>query len=279
MHRLPRRLAAAGAAAAAIAAVLAPSASAHDRTFAIGFVTESVEADQRTVTGALQCVGDDLAGRVVTLRAESDVDIERLTAGDTVGLEVRRDDKRVVEVLDGPPCEIGTAEETVATPEPPRTDDDDRVRDDHDDDRSGEHKVKVKAETEDGSGEDEERPRKVYPAFARSFLSRVWRFGGEADGFSDGVLSMTIGRVYNLPRKWRRAVRGLVDSDARVLVAPSVKVFDGRKPVPERREAEILADADRVRIQGKLLPAAKWLEDEDGEPVPTIRAKRVYVTR
>jgi hypothetical protein len=32
-------------------------------------------------------------------------------------------------------------------------------------------------------------------------------------------------------------------------------------------------------VQGKLLPVAKWREDEDGELVPTIRAKRIYVTR
>ena len=118
-------------------------------------------------------------------------------------------------------------------------------------------------------------PRKVYPSFARGFLNRVWRIGGEADGYEAGVLSMTIGKVFSLPRRWRKFGRGLVDSDARVLVAPSVKVFDGRKAVPERREAEILADADRVRVQGKLLPAAKWLEDEDGEPSDHPRQARL----
>ena len=273
MQRLPRRLAAIGAA-VTLAAVLAPSASAHDSTFAVGFVTQSVDADERTVTGSLHCV-DGLENKVVTLRFDSGLEAEQFVPGAPAGLAVRRDDKRVVEVLDAPPCDIGAADDgtVAAEPKPVSDDDDDRVRGDG---GFGKEKVvKGSDETEDETDE----PRKVYPSFARGFLNRVWRIGGQADGYEAGVLSMTIGKVFSLPRRWRKFGRGLVDSDARVLVAPSVKVFDGRKAVPERREAEILADADRVRVQGKLLPAAKWLEDEDGEPVPTIRAKRVYVTR
>jgi hypothetical protein len=30
-------------------------------------------------------------------------------------------------------------------------------------------------------------------------------------------------------------------------------------------------------VQGKMLAPSKWRKDEDGEPVPTIRAKKVFI--
>jgi hypothetical protein len=49
---------------------------------------------------------------------------------------------------------------------------------------------------------------------------------------------------------------------------------DGRR-VP----ASSLAEVDgEPRVHGKLLPPRKWEKDEDGEPVPTIRARKVYLS-
>jgi hypothetical protein len=39
-----------------------------------------------------------------------------------------------------------------------------------------------------------------------------------------------------------------------------------------------LDDADSVSVVGKFAPHAKWIKDEDGTPVTTIRAKRVTIT-
>jgi hypothetical protein len=112
------------------------------------------------------------------------------------------------------------------------------------------------------------------PHFVRSFVRRVWKFVGEVDYYEEGVLSMTLHRILNLPRKWRTEDDELLDQDATVLVSERVRVFqDG-----ERVGRETLESANDVRVHGKLMRPFNWLEDEDGETVPTIRAKKVYIT-
>jgi hypothetical protein len=112
------------------------------------------------------------------------------------------------------------------------------------------------------------------PHFVRSFVRRVWKFVGEVDYYEEGVLSITLHRILNLPRKWRTEDDELLDQDATVLVSERVRVFqDG-----ERVGRETLESANDVRVHGKLMRPFNWLEDEDGETVPTIRAKKVYVT-
>ena len=112
------------------------------------------------------------------------------------------------------------------------------------------------------------------PHFVRSFITRVWKFVGEVDYYEEGVLSITLHKILNLPRKWRTEDDELLDQDATVLVSERVRVFqDG-----ERVGRDALEGANDVRVHGKLMRPFNWVEDEDGETVPTIRAKRVYVT-
>ena len=112
------------------------------------------------------------------------------------------------------------------------------------------------------------------PQFVRRFISRVWKFVGEVDYYEEGVLSMTMHKILNLPRKWRTQDDELIDEDTTVLVSERVRVFqDG-----ERVGRDALEAANDVRVHGKLLRPFKWHEDEDGETVPTIRAKKVYIT-
>ena len=112
------------------------------------------------------------------------------------------------------------------------------------------------------------------PQFVRRFVSRVWKFVGEVDYYEEGVLSMTLGRILNLPRKWRTQDDDLLDQDTTVLVSNRARVFEDGKRVSR----EALDGANDVRVHGKLLRPFRWHEDEDGEPVTTIRAKKVYIT-
>ena len=66
----------------------------------------------------------------------------------------------------------------------------------------------------------------------------------------------------------------LLDEDAIVLVGKDARVIKGLKRV----SAQALEDANRALVHGKLLPPSKWQEDADGEPTPTIRAKKVHIT-
>ena len=112
------------------------------------------------------------------------------------------------------------------------------------------------------------------PRFVRRFISRVWKFVGEVDYYESGELSMTLGRILNLPRKFRSQDDELLDQDTTVLVGERVRVFrDG-----ERVGRDALDTANDVRVHGKLLRPRLWRTDEDDTPVPTIRAKKVYIT-
>jgi len=121
-----------------------------------------------------------------------------------------------------------------------------------------------------------ERPRR--DDFGASFLRRVWRFNVEADGYdaSKQVLSATVVRV--LGGAPRRARRALVDVSANVLVTPTTRIVDGDgHRVTGDAIATALDDADLAQVTGKLLPRASWQTDEDGESVPTVRAKRIRI--
>jgi hypothetical protein len=66
----------------------------------------------------------------------------------------------------------------------------------------------------------------------------------------------------------------LLDQDTTVLVSNRVRVFKEG----ERVGRDALDTANDVRVHGKLLRPRMWRTDEDGSAVPTIRAKKVYIT-
>ena len=121
-----------------------------------------------------------------------------------------------------------------------------------------------------------ERPKR--DDFGASFLRRVWRFNVEADGYDADkqVLSATVVRV--LGGAPRRARRARADVSANVLVTSTTRIIDGDgHRVTGDAIATTLDDADMAQVTGKLLPRASWQTDEDGDPVPTVRAKRIRV--
>lgn len=116
------------------------------------------------------------------------------------------------------------------------------------------------------------------PAFKPGFLKRAWRFRGEANGFADDVLDVTITRIAGLPKRFRDQDDELIDEFAFVLVGARTRVIDadGDRVRGDARAAA-LDDANEVKAVGKLLAPDRWRDDEDDEPVPTIRAKRIVI--
>lgn len=115
--------------------------------------------------------------------------------------------------------------------------------------------------------------------FKSGFLNRVWKFQGEVDGFDDGVLSMTMEKILNLPKRFKDQDDELIDQDTFVLVGNSVRVYDAdKKRVDGDDVAGALGKAEKVRVHGKMLKPDKWRKDADDTKTPTIRAKKVYIT-
>jgi hypothetical protein len=263
------------------AALLAPPAAlANDseregsppssEPFTVSFEVVSASAETRVAKVVLECAGG-YSGKGVALKVGEGVEMSAFTPGAHLAGKVdrRTDPPTVVALLDStcgeerpkPECpatrnydEDGCPRPEPPKPECPAPDNDRRV-------------------AHEGRCENQGGDRKA-PKFRPSFLNRVWRFEGSADFFEDGVLGMTVESVKGLPKRLRDQDDELLDQDALVLVGSKTKVYgtDGK-----RTTADKLADADRVSVRGKLLPPAKWRDDEDGQATPTLRAKRVYI--
>ena len=96
---------------------------------------------------------------------------------------------------------------------------------------------------------------------------RVWTFGGELNDWNEGVLDVTVLRVGKHEFEEPTAVY--------VLVGERVRVYDRRG---KRATQDQLGDAEHVAVRAKMLSRDDWRTDEDGEPVPTFRAKKVRIT-
>lgn len=264
-HRFGRALRA-SVAIAALSAALVPAAHAQappapaDGHFVIGFEPKTTDAATHAVTGVMHCVPPEQAGRVATFDVADILDLAGFAPGAAIGIEIAPASdggKEIVRIAPAP-CQFrpgGAPGGPGPGPVPPPG----------------------TGQPGDPGSSPQTGPPNGVPTLERGFLNRVWKFEGEADGYEDGVLSMTLSKVLNLPKKMADQDDELVDQDTLVLVGSRTRVYDGTKPVRERREAAELASAENVRVQGKMLPPSKWRKDEDGEPVPTIRAKKVFI--
>jgi hypothetical protein len=134
----------------------------------------------------------------------------------------------------------------------------------------------------DGEGDHENQGQGDHhgdaPRFAAGFLNRVWRIAGSANGFDNGVLDFTADRFFKLPRRFAKQDDAIVGEDSRVLVTDHTRVWDAdHNRLTGDAEASALDAAENVVVVGKLLPRAKWQQDEDGTPVPTLRAKKILL--
>jgi hypothetical protein len=113
------------------------------------------------------------------------------------------------------------------------------------------------------------------PRFKPGFLNRVWRFNGSVDSVGDGSLSMTLESIERLPKRFRTQDDELLDQDVTVLYSEGTRVYGPDGKLVHRGELE---RAEAVQIRGRLLRPRKWRANEDGDYVPTVRAKRIHVT-
>jgi hypothetical protein len=115
------------------------------------------------------------------------------------------------------------------------------------------------------------------PHFKASFINRVWAFDGSVDAvdLEGHTLDMTTSAIEDLPARFASQEDPILDQDTHVLFGPKTKVFG---PEGTAVSQDYLEYADSIVVRGKLLSPAKWSENADGVLVPTIRAKRIYIT-
>ena len=113
------------------------------------------------------------------------------------------------------------------------------------------------------------------PRFKAAFINRVWRFNGSVDGVEHDELSMTLDSIERLPARFRNQDDEILDQDTTVLFSHGTRVYgpDGTLVEPHN-----LGIAEAVQVRGRLLRPRKWRANEDGDVVPTVRAKRIHVS-
>lgn len=237
-------------------AMAAPAAQASHIRPNLGIQVTAVDPATRTVEAIQHCTAPERAGQPARFTVVEDIDFGQFQPGMLWGVAVEGD---VIQSTGDMPCRI-----RPQGPLPP-----------------GPHPHGPGPDHVGGECRPDGPPCGPGPAggegpeLARGFLNRVWKFNGEIDSYETGKLSITVSRILNLPKKFATQDDELVDEDAIVLVNSKVRIYDEKG---KRLRQRALSDADEsVRVAGKLLPPNKWEKDEDGQPVTTIRAKKIYL--
>lgn len=248
---MPRHILALLVTAAALVSAVPASAQMPTNDLPAGLEIVSVDLDTRSVTGIQHCLAPQYAGKQATFVVAPGVDMSFMVPGREIGVAVDPKTTHIVKAFD---------QSCRAYMPPP----------------SGDHMPPPPygAPGEPGPAPQFGEHAEELPTFASGFLNRVWKFQVDVDGFAGGKLSATVGKVLNVPKRFAKQDDELLDQDALVLVSSSTRIYEKGTRV----KGKDLDEAETATISGKLLPVAKWQDDEDGAPVPTIRAKRVQIT-
>jgi hypothetical protein len=231
--------------AAAALLVVVPAAQANHVKPNLGIEVTAVDPLTRTVTGIVHCTTPERAGRPESFKVTPDIEFNQFLPGMTWGIAV--DPSGVILSTGDMPCNVSPQ----GPPPPPGG-----------------------GGGQPGPGQAEDGPVSQLPTFDRSFLTRVWKFEVEFDSAEAGVLNVTIGKVLNLPKRLKDQDDALVDEAAVVLFDRKTRVYENGRRTRESNFDEVEGN---VRVYGKLSPPSKWQKDEDGTPVPTIRARKIYL--
>jgi hypothetical protein len=250
--------------------VAAPAANASHLPPNLGIEVLRVDPATRTVEAIQHCTAPERAGRPATFTVVPDITFDQFHPGAMWGVTV---DGNLIRSTGDMPCPAqrqggpqGPAGPMPAGPGPGPA-------------PVGPGMPPAPGPRPDGAGPrpagpHAKEPGDAAPAFDRKFINRVWKFVVELDSVEEGKLEVTIGKVLNLPKRFRSQDDELIDESAIVLLERKARVYEDGKRVSK----DALEDVDgNLRVQGKLLPPRKWQEDEDGEKVPTVRAKKVYI--
>jgi hypothetical protein len=144
------------------------------------------------------------------------------------------------------------------------------------------------AQPGDGTGDDAGTPTTDAPTRGKGqgkgfgqLRNKVWRVSGEADGFDTDrhALSIVVDQVAGLSRRLASRLQDVLGDQADVLVSARTRVLDADGHRLTGDDAATALDAaDSVKVTAKLAPRSAWGEDEDGTPVPAMRALRIKIT-
>src|SRR5919106_2820851 len=150
-----------------------------------------------------------------------------------------------------------------------------------------EREARLQARGDGGGGEDEEEDEDAPPEFSAEFYKRKFKLDVSADGLDGDQLPISIEKVCRVPKRLAKEAAQLAGGDGIALITDRTKVFlvgdglgdnvEGKRGTQlEGEEALGAVDgADTATLKVRLLRNNRWGEDEDGEPVPTFKTRKV----
>lgn len=115
------------------------------------------------------------------------------------------------------------------------------------------------------------------PTFSEAFDSTTITLNASSDGAADGHLPISIEDVCDVPKALQAEALQLVGNDAVAIIGPATTVFQNGIQLEGEAAMMALADLDAVEVRARLLRPSEWVQDEDGNPVPTFDAIRITI--
>ena len=112
---------------------------------------------------------------------------------------------------------------------------------------------------------DSSRHRSAQPP-QRAFQAHIFTLHASLDGVEGNQLPIAIEEVCAVPKKFRKKAAWFAGNDGIAIVSASTEVFGD------------LESADTAVMRVRVRWPGRWEEDEDGNKVPTFKARRITVT-
>jgi hypothetical protein len=116
------------------------------------------------------------------------------------------------------------------------------------------------------------------PKFTAAFYARVFTLDVSLDGADGKELPISIEEVCSVPKALKRQAAQLAGNDGVALLLQRTAIWEGKTLLTGEAAATALDGADTAELRVRLVRPRKWREDEDGNPVPTFRTRRIQIT-
>jgi len=116
------------------------------------------------------------------------------------------------------------------------------------------------------------------PKFTPAFYKRLLLLDVSLDGADGSELPISIEEVCSVPKRLKKQAAQLAGGDGVALLLTRTSVWQDNTQLTGDAIAPAIDGADTAILRVRLIPPAKWREDEDGNPVPTFRTGRIEVT-
>ena len=115
------------------------------------------------------------------------------------------------------------------------------------------------------------------PTFSEEFFNTTIRLNAASDGAVEGQLPLSIEAVCDVPEALQAEAQQLIGTDAMAIIGPGTTVFQNGVQLEGEAAEMALADLDEVEVSARLLHPEEWVQDEEGNPLPTFEAIQITI--